>query len=192
MINSLNGIISAIASDSLTLEVQGVGFEVYVDKHLLSQHQVGDPLRLLIHMVIRQDLLALYGFTSQDEKALFNLLITVDGIGPKLALAILSNLSLDNIRSAVLSEKPEFFIRVPGVGKKTAQKIVIHLQDKFPSYGDYQPLGSSNKDDEVIESLVALGFSVIEAQTAVQSIPKDFSEDVEDRLRHALQFFSGR
>ena len=192
MINSLNGIISAISSDSLTLEVQGVGFEVFVDKHLLSQHQIGDPLRLLIHMVIRQDLLALYGFTSQDEKALFNLLISVDGVGPKLALAILSNLSLDNIRNAVLAEKPEYLVRIPGVGKKTAQKIVIHLQDKFPSYGDYQSIGSSNKDDEVIESLVALGFSVIEAQTAVQSIPKDFSEDVEDRLRHALQFFSGR
>ena len=192
MINSLNGIISAISSDSLTLEVQGVGFEVFVDKHLLSQHQIGDPLRLLIHMVIRQDLLALYGFTSQDEKALFNLLISVDGVGPKLALAILSNLSLDNIRNAVLAEKPEYLVRIPGVGKNTAQKIVIHLQDKFPSYGDYQAIGSSNKDDEVIESLVALGFSVIEAQTAVQSIPKDFSEDVEDRLRHALQFFSGR
>ena len=92
---------------------------------------------------------------------------------------------------------PKFIVRkilniLRCVGKKTAQKIVIHLQDKFPSYGDYQPTGSSNKDDEVIESLVALGFSVIEAQTAVQSIPKDFSEDVEDRLRHALQFFSGR
>ena len=192
MINSLNGIISAISSDSLTLEVQGVGFEVFVDKHLLGQHQIGDPLRLLIHMVIRQDLLALYGFTSQDEKALFNLLISVDGVGPKLALAILSNLSLDNIRNAVLAEKPEYLHRIPGVGKKTAQKIVIHLQDKFPSYGDYQAIGSSNKDDEVIESLIALGFSVIEAQTAVQSIPKDFSEDVEDRLRYALQFFSGR
>jgi Holliday junction DNA helicase RuvA len=172
--------------------VQGVGFEIFVDKHLLGQLQIGEPLRLLIHMVIRQDLLALYGFQSQDEKALFNLLLGVDGVGPKLALGILSNVSLDNIRSAVLSEKPEFFVRIPGVGKKTAQKIVIHLQDKFPSYGDYQAILSSTKDDEVLESLVALGFSVVEAQTAVQSIPKDFSEDVEERLRYALQFFSSR
>lgn len=190
MINSLNGIISYLSNDSLTLDVQGVGFEVFVDKHLLTEHQVGDPLRLLIHMVIRQDLLALYGFTTQEEKAIFNLLLGVDGIGPKLALAILSNLSLDNIRNAVLAEKSEYFVRVPGVGKKTAQKIVIHLQGKFPDIGDYQSFRGSSGDDEVIESLVALGFSVVEAQTAVQSIPKDFSQNVEDRLRYALQFFS--
>lgn len=190
MINSLNGIISYISNDSLTLDVQGVGFEVFVDKRMLTEHQVGDPLRLLIHMVIRQDLLALYGFVTQEEKAIFNLLLGVDGIGPKLALAILSNLSLDNIRNAVLAEKSEYFVRVPGVGKKTAQKIVIHLQGKFPDIGDYQAFKGSSSDDEVIESLVALGFSVVEAQTAVQSIPKDFSQDMEERLRYALQFFS--
>ncbi|MDD2522152.1 MAG: Holliday junction branch migration protein RuvA [Anaerolineaceae bacterium] len=190
MISSLNGIISYISNDSLTLDVQGVGFEVFVDKNLLAEHQVGDPLRLLIHMVIRQDLLALYGFKTQDEKAIFSLLLGVDGVGPKLALAILTHISMDLIRNAVLAEKPEYFVRVPGVGKKTAQKIIIHLQGKFPDIGDYQALRGSSSDDEVIESLVALGFSVVEAQTAVQSIPKDFSEDVEERLRHALQFFS--
>ncbi|NLE83360.1 MAG: Holliday junction branch migration protein RuvA [Chloroflexi bacterium] len=190
MISSLNGIISYLSTDSLTLDVQGVGFEVFVDKNLLAEHQVGDPLRLQIHMVIRQDLMALYGFTSHDEKALFNLLLGVDGIGPKLALIIISNISLDNIRNAVLAEKPEYFVRVPGVGKKTAQKIIIHLQGKFPDIGDYQVIRGSSSDDEVIESLVALGFSVVEAQTAVQSIPKDFTQDVEERLRYALQFFS--
>ena len=190
MISSLNGIISYLSTDSLTLDVQGVGFEIFVDKNLLAEHQVGDPLRLLIHMIIRQDLLALYGFTSHDEKALFTLLLGVDGIGPKLALNIISNISLDNIRNAVLAEKPEYFVRVPGVGKKTAQKIIIHLQGKFPDFGDYQVIRGSSSDDEVIESLVALGFSVVEAQTAVQSIPKDFTQDVEERLRYALQFFS--
>ncbi len=190
MINSLNGIINYISNDSLTLDVQGVGFEVFVDKKMLTEYQVGDSLHLLIHMVIRQDLLALYGFNTQEEKTIFNLLLGVDGVGPKLALAILSNLSMDNIRNAVLAEKSEYFVRVPGVGKKTAQKIVIHLQGKFPDIGDYQVFRGSSSDDEVIESLVALGFSVVEAQTAVQSIPKDFSQDVEERLRYALQFFS--
>ena len=190
MINSLNGIISYLSTDSLTLDVQGVGFEVFVDKKLLAEHQIGDSLRLLIHMIIRQDLLALYGFTTQEEKVIFNLFLGVDGIGPKLALAILSHLSMDNIRSAVLAEKPEYFMRVPGVGKKTAQKIIITLQGKFPDTGDYQVIRGSSSDDEVIESLVTLGFSVVEAQTAVQSIPKDFSQDVEERLRYALQFFS--
>jgi len=190
MINSLNGIISYLSTDSLTLDVQGVGFEVFVDKKLLAEHQIGDSLRLLIHMIIRQDLLALYGLQLRKKKVIFNLFLGVDGIGPKLALAILSHLSMDNIRSAVLAEKPEYFMRVPGVGKKTAQKIIITLQGKFPDTGDYQIIRSSSSDDEVIESLVTLGFSVVEAQTAVQSIPKDFSQDVEERLRYALQFFS--
>ncbi len=190
MINSLNGIVGYVSSDSLTIDVQGVGFQVFVDKKLLSEQRAGDPLRLLIQMIFRQDTLALYGFTTQEERTIFNLFLGVGGIGPKLAIAILSNLSLDVIRNAVLAEKPEYFMRVPGVGKKTAQKIVIHLQGKFPDIGDY-PVGMvSSSDDEVIESLIALGFSVVEAQTAVQSIPKDFSQDVEERLRYALKFFS--
>ena len=190
MINSLNGIVGYVSSDSLTIDVHGVGFQVFVDKKLLSEQKAGDPLRLLIQMIFRQDTLALYGFTTQEERTIFNLFLGVGGIGPKLAIAILSNLSLDIIRNAVLAEKPEYFMRVPGVGKKTVQKIVIHLQGKFPDIGDYPVSMVSGSDDEVIESLIALGFSVIEAQTAVQSIPKDFSQDVEERLRYALKFFS--
>lgn len=190
MISSLNGTILSITNDAVILDVQGVGFEVFVNKNLLSEHQIGDHLLLMTHMVIRQDLLALYGFETNEEKAVFNLLIGADGVGPRLGMAILSNLSMDNIRNAVLAEKPEYFVRVPGVGKKTAQKIVIHLQGKFPDVGAYLPTSSSSGDDEVIDSLIALGFSVVEAQTAVQSIPRDFSEDIEERLRYALQFFS--
>ena len=122
MINSLNGIISAISSDSLTLDVQGVGFEVFVDKNLLNQHQIGDPLRLLIHMVIRQDLLALYGFSSQDEKALFNLLISVDGVGPKLALAILSNLSLDISAMLFWRKNRNIWFAFPALARKLLKK----------------------------------------------------------------------
>lgn len=190
MIYSLSGKVFAITNDAIILDVNGVGFEVFVNRNLLDQHQPGDHLQLLIHMVIRQDLLALYGFESNEEKSVFNLLLGADGVGPKLAMAILSNLSMDNIRNAVLAEKPEYFVRVPGVGKKTAQKIIIHMQGKFPDIAGYVQTDARSGDDEVIDSLVALGFSVVEAQTAVQSIPKDFSEDIEERLRYALQFFS--
>lgn len=190
MIYSLSGKVFAITNDAIILDVNGVGFEVFVNRNLLDQHQSGDHLQLLIHMVIRQDLLALYGFESNEEKSVFNLLVGADGVGPKLAMAILSNLSMDNIRNAVLAEKPEYFVRVPGVGKKTAQKIIIHMQGKFPDIAGYVQTDARSGDDEVIDSLVALGFSVVEAQTAVQSIPKDFSEDIEERLRYALQFFS--
>ena len=190
MIYSLSGKIFAITNDAIILDVNGVGFEVYVNRNLLNNHQPGDHLQLLIHMVIRQDLLALYGFENNEEKSVFNLLVGADGVGPKLAMAILSNLSMDNIRNAVLAEKPEYFVRVPGVGKKTAQKIIIHMQGKFPDIAGYVQTDARSGDDEVIDSLVALGFSVVEAQTAVQSIPKDFSEDIEERLRYALQFFS--
>src|SRR5690606_39899342 len=101
-----------------------------------------------------------------------------------------SNLHIVYILNTVQDEIPECIVLVTDVGKKTAQKIVIHLQGKFPDIGNYQAFKGSSSDDEVIESLVALGFSVVEAQTAVQSIPNDFSEDVEERLRYALQFFS--
>jgi Holliday junction DNA helicase RuvA len=190
MIYSLSGKVFAITDDAVILDVNGVGFEVFVNKNLLAEHQIGDHLQLLIHMVIRQDLLALYGFESNEEKSVFNLLIGSDGVGPKLGMAILSHLSMDNIRNAVLAEKPEYFVRVPGVGKKTAQKIIIHMQGKFPDIGTYVSTDTRSGDDEVIDSLIALGFSVVEAQTAVQSIPRDFSEDIEERLRYALQFFS--
>ena len=190
MIAMLTGKISAIQADGVILDVQGVGFEVYISKSVLPDLEIGRLLTLFTHMVVREDLLALYGFASTEEKQLFLQLLGVDGVGPRLAMAILSSLSIDNIRRAVLNEQAEFFARVPGIGKKTAQKILIHMQGKITGdlSGEFRHR-TSEVEDQVLEALVKLGYSVVEAQTALQSIPRDTPDSVEDKLRTVLQFF---
>ena len=190
MIASLTGKIIALTSDTVILEVQGIGFEIFISKSVLPTLELGQRLSLQTHLVGREDLLALYGFESSDEKQLFLQLLGVDGVGPKLALSIISNLSIDNIRRAVLNEQPEFFSRVPGVGKKTAQKILIHMQGKIVGglEGEISHR-SSQVEDQVLEALVGLGYSIVEAQSAIQSIPRDTPDTVEDKLRTVLQYF---
>ncbi len=136
-------------------------------------------------------MLALYGFESEDEREIYVQLLSVNGVGPRMALGILSSLSTDNIRKAVLSEQPALLSRVSGVGNKTAQKIILHLQGKIRvDAGLMETLSFKDVDSEVIEALTGLGYSVIEAQSALQSIPKDTPDDLETRLRLALQYFS--
>lgn len=191
MISSINGKISHITNDALIVDVQGVGLEIYAPKRWLLELQPGEAVFLYTYLVVREDLLALYGFQTAEEKQFFLLFLGVEGIGPKLAMAVISNLSLDAIRRAVISEQAEVFSRVPGVGKKTAQKILIHLQGKVGLSED----GSSMRmgtpvDDQVLEALTGLGYSIVEAQAAIQALPKEVPDDVEEKLRTALQYFS--
>jgi Holliday junction DNA helicase RuvA len=142
-------------------------------------------------LVVRQEALSLYGFETREERELFLLLLSVDGIGPKSALAVLSTLSPDAIRRAIFHEQPEVFTRVPGVGKKTAQKILLQLQDRIPAISGLGPVSAiSDVDTEVLGALTALGYSVVEAQSALQSIPRETPQEVEARLRAALQYFA--
>ncbi|MFZ3070715.1 MAG: Holliday junction branch migration protein RuvA [Anaerolineaceae bacterium] len=191
MISSITGKIIIKNADSLILDVQGVGFEVAVTKSLASEVEVGDILFLYTYLVVREDLLALYGFQTLEEKQYFMLFLGVDGIGPRLALAVLSTLSVDNIRRAVVNEQPEFFSRVPGIGKKTAQKILIHMQGRITGEEGFDlRRPTSSAEDQVLEALVGLGYSVVEAQTAIQALPKDIPDTVEEKLRMALQYFT--
>jgi len=195
MISSLNGNIREIQSDSLVLEINGVGYLVYVPAILRDHHQVGESVFLYTYMVVRQDSISLYGFETREGREYFTYLLSVDGIGPRLALAVLSTLSPDAIRRAVFHEQPEVFSRVPGVGRKTAQKILLQLQDKVKAEAGLEPVATglaalSDVDTEVIDALTSLGYSIVEAQAALQSIPRDSPKDVETRLRLALQYFS--
>jgi Holliday junction DNA helicase RuvA len=191
MIATLNGSISQIGEGSIVVEVSGVGLLVYVPDPLSDQLVPGQNVLLHTYLIVRQDALALYGFDSIEGRDYFVLLLGVSGIGPRLAVTILSSLTPEAIRRAVVTEQAEIFHRVPGVGKKTAQKIVFGLQDKITKEDGFEPLAAmSEVDSEVLSALVALGYSVVEAQAALQSIPKDASEDVEQRLRLALAYFS--
>jgi Holliday junction DNA helicase RuvA len=190
MISSLSARIQDILPDSLIIEVGGVGLQVYIPAPLKDRLNIGDNSLLYTHLVVREDALTLYGFESKDARSIYRLLLGVNGVGPRLALAVLSTLSPDEIRGAVLQERLDVFNHVPGIGKKTAQKIIIQLQDKIPAEAGLAPISMLAEGDvEVVAALSALGYSVAEAQSAIQSIPKDAPQDVETRLRLALQYF---
>lgn len=190
MIATLRGEISQIEDNALILEVGGVGLRVLVPAPLRAKAKAGEKVFLFTHLQVREDALTLYGFESQSDRELFNVLLGVDGVGPKVALSVLSTMTLDAIQRAVFADEPEVLSRVPGVGKKTAQKMALHLKDKLkPTDVLSQVASMTDKDSEVLAALTALGYSVVEAQTAIQSIAKDAPDEVEDRLRLALQYF---
>ena len=192
MIATLRGEIIQVEEHAFIVEVGGVGLRVSVPAPLLARMQVGQGILLYTHLVVREDALNLYGFESQAERELFALLLGVDGVGPKVSLAVLSTLSLDAIQHAVIAEQSEVLGRVPGVGKKTAQKIVLYLQDRLKPSDSLSKLAAfSDRDEQVLAALTALGYSVIEAQTAIQALPREAPDDVEERLRLALQSFTG-
>ena len=189
MIASIDGHVLANGEDHLVVGVGGVGLKVFTPASLKSA-RVGDVVHLQTHLIVREDLLALYGFETAQECEFFQLLLGVNGVGPRTALAVISALSVDAIRGAVLGEQVDIFARVPGVGKKTAQKILLHLQGKIKGEAALMtPV--LDVDADVLEALTGLGYSVVEAQAAVQSIPRETPKELETRLRIALQYFSG-
>ena len=190
MIATLRGEITQIEESALILEVGGVGLRVFVPAPVRGRMKVGEVLLLFTHLVVREDALTLYGFETQAERELFNILLGVDGVGPKVALSVLSTLTLDAIQRAIFADEAELLGRVPGVGKKTAQKMALHLKDKLkPTDALAQIAAMSDTDSEVLAALTALGYSVVEAQSAIQSLPKDAPDDTEERLRMTLQYF---
>jgi Holliday junction DNA helicase RuvA len=191
MIATVSGRIEECGSDYVVVEVGGVGLLVYVPAPLRDRLRAGENTFLYTQLIMRQDLLALYGFDTPEGREYFNMLLTVNGVGPRSALGILSALTPDAIRRAVFHEQAEVFSRAPGIGKKTAQKILLQLQDKIkPDIGLEPVRGMSDTDSQVLEALTALGYSVVEGQAALQNIPRDAPEEVEERLRLALQYFS--
>jgi holliday junction DNA helicase RuvA len=191
MIASLSGSVSTIGSDSIVLEVGGVGIKVFVSAPLRDRLRTGETTFLYTHLIVRQDALMLYGFDTSEGREFFELLLSVDGIGPKSALSILSVMNPDAIRRAVFNEQAEVFTRVPGVGKKTSQKILLYLQDRIKTVEGFEPMTTmTDVDTEVLSALTGLGYSVVEAQAALQSIPRDTPADVETRLRATLQYFT--
>jgi Holliday junction DNA helicase RuvA len=190
MIASIEGTLCGIAKGTVVVEVGGIGLRVFVpDTFLDVCGPVGSTVSLRTHLHVREDELTLYGCASEDELGLFELLLTVSGIGPKVALAVLSALSPDQIRQAIATGQGSVLSSVPGIGAKTAEKIIFNLKDKVraPSVAPTPVQRISDVDSEVIAALTSLGYSVVEAQTALQHIDPAL-ETVEDRLRAALGY----
>ncbi len=193
MIATLRGEITQIEDTAIVVETGGIGLRVFVPAPLRIRMQVGEATMLYTHLVVREDDWKLYGFETKADRDLFNLLLGTDGVGPRTALAVMSGVTMDVIQRAVFGEDADLLGRVPGVGKKTAQKIVLYLHDRLKPMDTLKAVAAmSDADSEVLAALTALGYSVVEAQTAIQSIPKDAPNDVEERLRLALQQFTGR
>lgn len=190
MIASIEGIVTENLKDSLVINIGGLGFRVLVSASLLNSVEMNQRIGLFTHLVVREDALTLYGFETIDDRDMFNMLLSVSGVGPRTALAIVSGISLENIKKAVLNEQPDLLAGIPGVGKKTAQGIVLHLQGKIKGDISASAKRVSDIDGDVIAALTNLGYSIVEAQTALQMIPKDTPEDLETRVRTALKYFS--
>ena len=190
MIATLRGEIAQIEDNAFVIEVGGVGLRVFIPIPLRGRMKVGEKVFLYTYLVVRETELTLYGFESKADRDLFNLLLGVDGVGPKVALSVLSTMNIESVQRAIFSDEPELLSRVPGVGKKSAQKIALYLKDRLKPIDTLASVAAmSDADSEVLEALTALGYSVVEAQSAIQSLTKDAPDDVEERLRLALQYF---
>lgn len=191
MISSVRGKVLDKDNDSIVVEVGGVGLEVSASRIALEDCHIGNEATLVTRLIVREDSLTLYGFGNQPERDLFDVLIKVSGVGPKLGMVIVSTLSIDNLRNAIISDRVEVLTRVPGIGKKTAQKIMLELKDKLPVGLDALPSGGFDDiNTDVMDALIALGYSVVEAQSAIQSLPHDAPDSIEDRTIIALGYLS--
>jgi Holliday junction DNA helicase RuvA len=193
MIASIQGVVHSVRAQSVIILVGGVGLEVFVPARAFNQliSDIGREVALYTHLAVREDSLTLYGFLEEQERSIFQMLLGVSGVGPRLALSVVSTLSPELLANAIHKEDAAILSRVPGVGKKTAQQIVLDMRGKL--LPETLPAGLaavSSMDTEVIEALTALGYSIVEAQTALQSIPRDAPDDVEERIRIALSYFA--
>ena len=188
MIATITGVIHRVGDDHLVISVGGIGVRVFVPATVLEDvGGVGRRISLHTHLIVRETELTLYGFISDEDLSLFELLLGVSGIGPRVGLSILSTLSPELFKSAVVREEAAVLQRVPGIGKKTSERILFQLRDKldFTAGPGAAPL-VSDVDADVIDLLTGLGFSIIEAQTALQNLPRE-AKSVDERLQLALQ-----
>jgi len=188
MIASVSGVINKIGDDHLVLGVGGIGVRVNVPRTVLENVPgLGRSLSLFTHLVVRETELSLYGFESEEDLSLFLVLLDVNGVGPKVGLAILSTLSPELLKGAIMREEAAVLQRVPGIGKKTAERIMFSLRDKLDLTADIATIPLiSDEDGDVIDVLTSLGFSIVEAQTALQSVPRNVS-GIDARVQIALQ-----
>ncbi|MDI6632285.1 MAG: Holliday junction branch migration protein RuvA [Bacillota bacterium] len=183
MITYLRGKLVRAAAGSAVIEVGGVGYHVHIPLSLGARlPRPGAECRLYTHFLLREEQVALYGFGTEEERDLFVLLLGVSGVGPKAALAILSCLSVQEIERALLEEEASVLRMVPGIGEKTAQRILLELKDKFAKREESVP----EETADAVEALVSLGYRRGEAREAVRHAVKGGAGDLETILRSAL------
>jgi Holliday junction DNA helicase RuvA len=194
MIASLRGKLESLGADGAVINVGGVGFRVYMPASALSElGKPGNDVKVYTHMHVREDNIALYGFASTEELWLFETLIGVTGLGPKLSLAILSALSPEQVTMAIATGSTDMLDMVPGIGKKVASRIILELKEKIGAGWVAAPgtrLAQENTD--VLTALTSLGYSAAEAVKAVGALPADSDLSLEEMVKLALQYLGGK
>ena len=193
MIAGIKGTIEAIGNNFIIIEVGGVSFQVYLPTSTLSHlGAVGQQAKLHTHLHVREDNLTLYGFGSSRELALFETVTTVKGIGPKLGLALLSAMDVEQITSAIASGDSARLTGVPGIGKKTAERIVLELKDKIGTqWMVSQDMEVAQGNTDVMAALTSLGYSTAEAARALSNLPNT-ALPIEEKLKLALKYLSDK
>ena len=201
MIAFLKGEIADLTEGSVVLDVNGVGYEVLVPGQLLSMLEgIGSRVKLYTYMQVREDAVVLFGFLTKDDLQMFRLLTGVSGVGPKAGLNILSTLGADDLRFAILADDVKRIAKTPGIGAKTAQKIILELKDKLDLQDVFEKKSASGQItpeaaaaagsqvvQEAVEALVALGYGSTEALKAVRAVKATEDMSVEDILKQALK-----
>ncbi len=190
MIASIRGRVEATGADWVIVDVNGVGFQVHAPTSTISAlGKIGSQTKLFTHLHVREDTLALYGFGTYEELALFETVTGVSGIGPKLAISMLSSFKVEQLTSAIASGDVDILTSVPGIGKKIAGRLVLELKDKIGAGAAVLPLQVSQANSDVVAALTTLGYSVAEASRAVAAIP-DEGQTLEEKVRQALAYFA--
>jgi holliday junction DNA helicase RuvA len=193
VIASLDGIVGAVAMDSLVVEVGGIGYRVYAAPSVLATAPPGGRLKLFTHHVFREDQQALYGFRTVEELGFFGLLLTVTGVGPKVAMAIVGSRPTPDLQLAIMQQDQAVLVAIPGIGKKLAERVIFELKEKVAAAG-VAAAGTSipseyASEGEVVGALQALGYSLAEARTASRAAMANAAvgSTLEERVKAALR-----
>jgi Holliday junction DNA helicase RuvA len=188
MIAGVRGIIASIEPSAIVVDLHGFLMRVQTSARTAERAgTTGDPIELVTHLIVREDALTLYGFMEQSELELFQLLLTVSGVGPRVALSMLSFDEPGTIYEAISNDDVKLLSKVPGIGKKTAEQIIFQLKRKLPEYHPATTGPVEAPDREALAALEALGYSLIEARSALGSVEARSGMSVEERVFAALQ-----
>ncbi|MFH1647095.1 MAG: Holliday junction branch migration protein RuvA [Chloroflexota bacterium] len=194
MIASLQGKVESLGGDGAIINVGGVGYYVYMPTTALSSLGTpGHDVKVFTHLHVREDSLTLYGFPTAEELWLFETLLGVTGLGPKLALAMLSALNPEQITMAIATGSVDMLDMIPGIGKKVASRIILELKEKIGAGWVAAPASEMARENtDVLAALTSLGYSPAEAVKAVAALPADRPLDLEEKIKLALQYFGSR
>src|SRR3954466_7799246 len=192
MIASVEGVVGAVAADSLVIEVAGIGYRVYVAPAVLASAQPGKVLKLHTYHLVREDQQALYGFRTVEELGFFNLLLTVNGVGPKVALAIVGSRPTPDLQLAIMQQDQAVLVSIPGIGRKLAERVIFELKEKVAAAGvaaSSTAAGGTAGEGEIVAALQALGYSPSEARAASRAALAEVGvgSTLEDRVKAGLR-----